>query len=67
MTDNIGKYLRKLANLVQRRRAENALEKAVFSVDECGDITGYNCTWLITGSAAFEKHLKEKHPEGEYR
>jgi hypothetical protein len=43
------------------------LKKAIYSVDTCGDITGYDCNWLITGAKAFEKHLAEQHPEGEHR
>lgn len=44
-----------------------AMEKAIFSIDTCGDITGYDCAWLITSSRAFEKHLATVHPEGEHR
>lgn len=44
-----------------------ALEKAIYSVDTCGDITGYKCSWVITGPKQFEKHLAVEHPEGEYR
>lgn len=67
MADTIGKFLRQLKNRAERRRAEKALEKAVYSIDTCGDITGYRCHWLITGPDAFEKHLKREHPEGEHR
>ena len=67
MADRYREFLRKLGRVIEGRRAEKALEKAIFSVDECGDITGYNCRWLITSSEAFEKHLKKVHPEGEHR
>ena len=51
----------------RHRKALDALRRAVFSVDTCGDLTGYACNWLITGAKAFEKHLAEVHPEGEHR
>lgn len=67
MADKIGTLLRKLRNRAERRRAERKLEAAVYSIDTCGEITGYPCNWLITGPEAFEKHLKREHPEGEHR
>ncbi len=51
----------------RHREALDALRKAVFSADTCGDITGYDCHWVITSAKAFEKHLAEVHPEGEFR
>lgn len=61
------RLMRSLREIAKRRAAEKKLLDEVYSVDFCRDITGYPCSWLITGPAAFEKHLKEKHPEGEHR
>lgn len=67
MASRYREFIRKLGRIAEGRRAERALEKAVYSIDTCGDITGYRCNWLITGPDAFEKHLKREHPEGEHR
>ena len=45
----------------------DALVGSVYNVDTCGDITGYDCHWIITGQKAFEKHLRTVHPDGEHR
>lgn len=62
------RLLRALDSIRKRRRAEEKLRAAAQPwTDTCHDISGYRCTWVITSPAAFEKHLKEKHPEGEHR
>lgn len=49
------------------KEALEALKKAVFDADTCGDVTDYKCAWPITGGKDFEKHLAKVHPEGEHR
>jgi hypothetical protein len=42
-------------------------DKGVYSADTCGDLTGYQCIWLVTGYEAFREHLRTEHPEGEFK
>lgn len=44
----------------EERKAAERLRKAVHSLDTCD-----HCSWVITSEAAYRKHLRDEHPEGE--
>lgn len=56
-----------MRQIKQQYQIEEKLVEAIYSVDTCGSLTGYPCEWEITGPKAFEEHLEQTHPEGEYR
>lgn len=43
-------------------RPEDALRDAIVHLDTCD-----YCPWIITGHAAYLKHLAQDHPQGERR
>jgi hypothetical protein len=67
MSAHIDNWGGQMSEPKSEREILDALVGSVYDVDTCGDITGYDCHWLITGQKAFEKHLRTEHPDGEHR